>query len=200
MKYCTIIMLCVSLFTLSCASLTAPIKRTVDGNTFHSERFPAIHVKVNDELPFDSYEQEKEKPEDEFGAVGSRNVTVDNYSFVNENAGRILLIKIQFMLEKNWSFLDPNYGIQDGVFIHGDEIIAGTSFSTGVFPIRDLPGIVLLSKVWGRAAGDTTLFEIVYSETVGRSWPSGTELNATQEKILQDFLERASKSFEVVPE
>lgn len=109
------------------------------------------------------------------------------------------MIKAEFLLEDKWFFQEPNYATWDGVLKHGDEKLLGTRYSTGIFTFRNPDGKVSLIKVWGRAAGNATLFQIFYGEPADQSWAGVNMLNTQQERALQAFNERAVNSFEVIP-
>lgn len=189
----------ISFIIYGCASLEAPIERRVEGNIFHSEKYPKLRLKVSDDLPFISHQQHEKKPETDTGAVGSSNVKYDLFLFGNKKEGRYLRINIGFIFEKNWFFNIPELSQTDGLFQTGDEYLLDKKYSTAVYPRLNNNGWVYLDKVWGRVAGDALLVEIIYSEVMSRAWIEITTLNEQRQMELEEFIERAANSFEVIP-
>ncbi len=183
-----------------CASFEVPIERRVEGNTFYSEKYPKVKIKVSDDLQFVAHERERKKPESDTGVIGSRKMKIDHYLFANKKEGRFLKVKVHFILEDRWSLLSPDYSKQDGVMQSGEEYLFGTRYSTGIFLHRTGKGWVTLNKSWGRLAGDAIALEILYMELMSRLvWDDVTTLNEKQQKELQEFIERSNNSFEIIP-
>ncbi len=74
-----------------------------------------------------------------------------------------LNIKIETINKNRWYMIPPDYSERDDEFMAATEMVNGEMFNTGIFPImRD--EIVYLLKAFGRVAGETVSYQIIYGE------------------------------------
>ena len=188
-----LMILCViSLSGCAGLNLDSP-ERWVLGNTFYSTKLPAIKVVVNDSFHHSGTINNGGLAVDTTGQSRAGKDT-EKYRFIDNN--KRITINIQTLNNHRWHMVPPDFSKSPNALMYDTEKMNGINLNTGVMTIK-FEGKTLLTKIYGRVAGESVRYKIYYGEFVGAEWQTKSKqmLTTTDRDFLLEFNERANNSF-----
>lgn len=191
----TTLLVLLALMLPGCAAMSLdPPNRWVNNNTLYSDKLPRLEIVVNKSLPFKNLKESDKLITSERGSSHTGKMTSE-YFFKGNDAR--LKIKITSLPQgANWYMIPSDYSKYKDNITSGSKKIHGMQFATGIMAVsrKGQPGIV---KIYGRVVGETTRYQIYYSERLTEEWENYDPSLFTESDrgILSAFNERADKSF-----
>ena len=226
-KLATVLLL---IWFTGCVSTTNKINRAVNqetnndvtSNTFFSEKYPELSIKINDRLSYLGHFYEEKYIEYQDISGGSTH-DFDYYYFIqsgpNKKISKLIEIRIN-KIRSGWlgaemfPWMKPNFSSGTTEYL-GKKYQFGTTV-TGFGNGKNsnyilekgyiLPNSFLVKGIGRRTGRDNNIaFHVYYAEDINeiggaytniKDWKKETGLNEEQNEILNSFLDRAGNSFE----
>lgn len=179
-----------------CSGFNFKTERWVEENTFYSSNLPGIKICVDEQLSYDGSEKNHERGVN-WDETLDTTIETNYYYFSNQRQSIELTIALDAIKNSRWYLEPPNYSQYSNLISTGNKTLAGAEFETAIFSIKDGPYTSLI-KAYGRRTGNATTIQIFYINNVEKEWlPPPGSFTDQERKYLEDFSQRADKSFTV---
>lgn len=194
----SVISACLLLFLSGCAASNISHKKWAEGNEFHSQGYPKLTIKIDDDFSYAGSEDNIQNAIGEDQVAKSTRIKTAIFTFKSKDRQRAVLIKTESINEHNWIMSEVTFAGLEGVLEASRTTLNGTSYHTGIFAQKheDSP---LLVKVYTSIFGSDCRLSIIYVEPVDDTWLNPGTLSEEQIKKMTAYSQRADASFEVMP-